>query len=186
MRAVQIGRPTLAVLVLLAAAGMFALALIALLDHLQTSQIERDAKAEMAERLLRNRLLRPVTAAKDSGGQPDDLLVVAGSETLAAAEVDRLVRGSVLKASAAVLSSRASVDRDGDKTMRRIAVEAVVEGGMDALQRLLFKLETGSPMIIVEELSVQPTIVSGDRSARDDSQILHATLALSAYWRASP
>jgi general secretion pathway protein M len=186
MRPVQIGRPTLAVVILLAAAGMSALALIAMLDRLQTSQIERDAKAEMAERLVRNRPSRPLAAAKESGGQPGDLLVVAGSETLAAAAVDRLVRGSVLKASATVLSSRASVDRDGDKAMRRIAVEAVVEGGMDALQRLLFKLETGSPMIFVEELSLQPTMVSGDRSARDDGRILNATLALSAYWRASP
>jgi general secretion pathway protein M len=185
VKALHIGRPTLATLLLLAATGMSALALTAALDRLQTSQSERDAKAEIAERLVRNRSARSVTAAKDPG-QPGDLLVVAGSETLAAAEVDRLVRGSVLKASAAVLSSRASVDRDGDKTMRRIAVEAVVEGGMETLQRLLFKLETGSPMIIVEELSIQPTIVSGTRSARDDSQILHATLALSAYWRASP
>jgi len=186
VKALQIGRPTLATLLLMAVAGLSALALIALLDRLQTSQIERDAKAEMAERLVRNRPLRPVTAAKESGGPPADIMVVAGSETLAAAEVDRLIRGSVLKASATVLSSRASVDRDGDKMMRRIAVEAVVEGGMDALQRLLFKLETGSPMIIVEELSVQPTMVSESRSERDDSRILHATLALSAYWRASP
>lgn len=184
MKASHIGHPTLATLLLLTAAGMSALALITTLDRLQTSQSERDAKAEIAERLVRNRPARSVTAATDPG-QPGDL-VVAGSETLAAAEVDRLVRGSVLKASAAVLSSRVSVDRDGDKTTRRIAVEAVVEGRMETLQRLLFKLETGSPMIIVEELSVQPTIVSGTRSERDDSPVLHATLALSAYWRASP
>ena len=186
MRSLHIGRPALALLLLLVAACMSAIALGAAVDSLQTSQIERDAKVEMAERIVRNRPTRSTPAAKDPGGQPGDLLVAAGSETLAAAELDRLVRGSVLKASAAVLSSRATVDRDGEKAVRRIAVEAVVEGRIETLQRLLFDLETGSPLIIVEELSLQQNGMAGNRSEKVDIPLLHATLTLSAYWRTSP
>lgn len=176
------GRPAGALVVLLVLAGIATTAVVIVSDRLASDSLERDAKADLADQLAHTAPDRLTAAATADLRDP---FVAAATETLAAAEVDRLVRATVLKAPAAVLSSRAAVDREGDAPVRRIAVEAVIEGRIEAVQRVLFNLETGTPLILVDDLSVQPT-ETASKGAQPAAPVLHATMTLSAYWRATP
>src|SRR5262245_37787440 len=96
-------------------AGIVAVAAWCELDAVAAARLERDAKIELAERLARTMPQR--RGAAPAGPAP---FVSADTETLAAAELDRLVRASVGRASGVVLSSRASAARSGDGPLLRI------------------------------------------------------------------
>jgi len=150
---------------------------------LDAARLERDAKAELIGRLRQ--------ADPNRGGAPrqaprEDLFVAAETATLAAAEIDRLVRSVVGKVNGAVLSTQATVERGDDATMRRIEVQAVIEGPIEAIQRTLFDLETGAPVMFVSDLELQPIERSAAKRDVNQPPRLQGTMAFNAFWRSGP
>ena len=152
-------------------------------NALSSSIEQRDAKAELLASLEKRRLDRPANG-EGEGTMIDtrDPFVDAASETLAAAEIDRFVRKAVAESNGTVLSSRADPKHDDEGAVRRIGAEIVVEGKIEAIQSLLFKLETGTPFVFVEDLALQPSMEEGKVSAAPK---LRASITASAYWRNS-
>jgi general secretion pathway protein M len=137
----------------------------------------------LAARLARPLPPRIVTARS---GVPNDLynpFVVAETETLAASEVDRLVRAVVTEANGSVLSSRTSVESEPNAATQRIKVEAVIEGRIEVIQRTLFSLETSTPLVLIDDLLMQPTERSSNGT---DAPTLQMNLTLNAFWRREP
>jgi general secretion pathway protein M len=171
-----LGRPLAATLLccgLLAGAGLLMAAGLVELDSLQG---ERDAEADFLARS------RPMPRLGKAPGQPAAALplrILAGSETLAAASADALVRATVADAGGTVLSSRAEAKHEDGDLPGRIAVEAVVEGRIEAVQAILYRFETGSPLILVEGLDLEP---AGSSSDDPQAPLLHVALTLNAFW----
>jgi general secretion pathway protein M len=79
-----------------------------------------------------------------------------------------------------VLSSRAGAKREDKDAADQIEVNASLEGTNDALQDTLFRLESGTPLILVDGLTIRP---AEDGSAVAASQPrLHAELIIRGYW----
>lgn len=172
---VTLGRPLAATLLLIGLLLAAALTLATEVANLWAAQDEHDAKADFIARI------RPVGRP---GGLPihnpmTSLGVLAESETLAAASVDALVRSAVVEAGGAVLSSQAEVKHDSDGPPGRIEVQAVIQGKIEAVQAVLYRFESGAPMILVDRLELAP----GEAQQTDpQAPLLQASLTLSAFW----
>ena len=180
---IALSRPLGASLLLAGVLLLSGLAVATMLANLGAATDELDAKSTFVTRSLANRSVGSKAAGKPA--EDADLAVVAESGTLAAARVDALVRATVVEAGGTVLSSRAEAKQDEAGkagTAERIEVQAVIQGQIEALQAGLYRLESGTPMILVDNLSVHPVEVSDDPEQRPQAPLLTATLTLSAYW----
>ncbi len=179
MKSVELGRPLGATLLLGALLILGGLALAGGWADLSSAEAERDAKADFVSRSVQT--VR--TDGKAVQVEPSQLHVVADSETLAAAQIDALLRMMVAEAGGSVLSSRAEAKHDEPGQDGRIEVQAVVEATNDALQLLLFRIENGRPAMMVEDLAIQPAASGGAEAVENASPRLHATVTLSAFWQ---
>lgn len=179
MKLPTLGRPLASSLLLAALVAAAGFAAVAAWADLSTALEEREVGAD---------LLSQTSAAGRRGGTPEaiaaepSLFVEADSDTLAAAKVDATVRSLAVSVGDTVLSSRAEVKHEDGAPGDRIEVQAVIEGGNDAVQALLFQLEAGAPLVLVDAATIHPVEAGGD----PQSPRLHATLTLSAYWRSGP
>ncbi|WP_371425235.1 type II secretion system protein GspM [Tardiphaga sp.] len=154
-------------------------------DRLDIARVERDTKLDLIERLS-GRAKGNATVTTTDITVPDLPFVAAETETTAAAEVDRLIRAVVMKANGAVLSTQASIERGNDTTTRRIEIQAVIEGQIEAIQRTLFNLEIGAPLIFIDDLALQLVERSSGKNEKAQMPLLQASLTLSAFWRSAP
>lgn len=177
----RIERP-LAATILFGVLLLFAgLVLAALVAGLSSAIAERDAKAEFVARAQRG----PHPAQSNPGqGAAQHLALVAESESLAAAELETLIRSKFVSAGGAVMSSRTEAKHDETGPSGRIEVQALVDGSIESLQKALFELETETPVVLVDELSMQPLEASGTAGVDPQAPVLHATVTMSGYWLA--
>lgn len=150
------------------------------------------AAADQA-RAARVNLLALMESARSAGNQADlahkdapseNPYVAGATETLAAAEIDRTLRRIVAEASGAMLSSRIEAKHEDGRQTRRIEAEITIEGGVDAIQSVLYSVETSEPFLFVEALSMHPADGSkADAGEAAESPLLRATLIVSAFWK---
>ena len=184
---ITLGRPLGATLLFggLSLVGLFAVG--ASWADLAAVTEERDAKADLLERSVaagRRAALQPAAVAVT------DPFVVADTATLAAAGVDADLRALALSCGLSLRSSRAEAKPDEPGATggigTRIEDQAIVEGQNDALQALLVKLHAGTPVVIVDDLAIEPA--EAEQATLSDPQAprLRMSLTVSAYWRANP
>jgi general secretion pathway protein M len=65
-----------------------------------------------------------------------------------------------------------------------IRIEASMDISQRALQPLLYELESGTPYVFIESMTLRPAAASAQSSAPDP--LLRATLGLRALWRHNP
>ncbi len=181
---ITLGRPLAASLFL---AGMVVLAVggvAASWADVASAIDERDAQGEL--------LARSVAASRRSALSPAaeqraDPFVEADSQTLAAAQVDALIRSVADDNSGAVLSSRSEAKPDEGGIGGRIEAQAVIEGQNEALQSVLLKLEGGDPIILVDALALEAADVPSEGTPADpQAPRLRMTLTLEAFWKTVP
>lgn len=178
-RHIEIPRPVAAVLILLSGVLLGGTVLVWTMTDLWTATAERDAQAEIVGRSLAQRSVRAPTNAD----APASLTIGASSPTLAAARLDDVLRAVAAQVGGAVLSSRAEAAARDSGPPNHLTAQAVIDGRIEALQALLHRFETGSPMVVVDGLTLEPAPTSvGDAQA----PLLRATLTLSAYWAETP
>jgi len=83
----------------------------------------------------------------------------------------------------AALVSFAVQPASRDDSPDTVRIEASLDTSLGALQVLLYQLESGTPYVLVEALTVQPTGAAGGRPIEDP--LLRATFTLRAFWRRS-
>jgi len=155
-------------------------------NELGAMKLERDAKTDQLAVLRKKQPPQLQGTGTDQAVDIREPFIVATTKTLAAAEVDRLLRAAVADSAGNLLSSRvegASEDFLQTATPgqdHRIAADVVIEGKIEALQALVFQLETGAPYFFIESLNVQPAQIGGESS---NTPMLRATFKTVAYWR---
>jgi general secretion pathway protein M len=141
-------------------------------------QAEIEAKSQLLEGMQRR--------AGSERGRNDAAqfaVISAPTETVAASTLQQYVLDRLERAGGTVQRVQAETGRDAkSEGMRRVTAEIVFDASSDALQHLLFDLETGTPFVFVDTLSTQPVSPSGTAKTGISPEVLRSSLVVSSYW----
>jgi general secretion pathway protein M len=141
-------------------------------------QVEIDAKSQLLEGMQRR------AGSKKGGSDAAQFAVIpAPTETVAASTLQQYLLDRLEQAGGTVQRVQAETRRESkSEGMRRLTAEIVFDASSEALQRLLFDLETGTPFVFVDTLSVQPVSSSGTAKMETRPELLRGSLIVSSYW----
>jgi len=174
----------------LAAVSALAVMLIACAGSVaMTLAIRADAAAELSERQsLLDRLearARPHGKSDPQGKAavaPAEAFLDAATPGLAAADLEAHV--AHLADRNAALVSFGTQASAGEEAAGIVRIEASLDISLNALQGLLYQLESGTPYVFVDSVTVRaPTTAA---AAAAENQALRVTLTLHALWRRRP
>jgi general secretion pathway protein M len=113
--------------------------------------------------------------------------VEAGNPDLAAADLQQRIKEIVTKAAGTLVSTQSLAGNDRE-TSRTVVIKVRMKGDMDALARVLYALETGVPVVTVENLSIRGRrTVKGRRKNRVEGYSMDVNFNVLAYMmEASP
>ena len=178
---VELGRPFGAVLVL----SVFLIGLLTAYwlaaSSLSALQLNYSARQDLLD-VLHRRSRNAAGAMMHARDGTQDPFLTAATETLAAATLDDKIRRITTDVNGAVASSHPEVDHDSQSAGNRIEIKAVIDGKIDALQALLFRLETGAPTVFVEELSLETKNDDTESSTPAADPAVHMAATFVAYW----
>jgi len=111
-------------------------------------------------------------------------VISASSETVAASTLQQYLLDRLEQAGGSVQRVQAETSRDAksDGGMRRVTAEIVFDASNDALQHLLFDLETGTPFVFVDMLFTKPASASETAKIGMNAEVLRSSLTVSSYW----
>jgi general secretion pathway protein M len=110
-------------------------------------------------------------------------IISAPSETVAASTLQQYLLDRLEQAGGSVQRVKAETGRDAKSDgMRRVTAEIVFDASNDALQHLLFDLETGTPFVFVDTLSTKPASASETAKTGTNPEVLRSSLIVSSYW----
>ena len=155
---------------------------VAYLVEMRDLQAEFNVKTESLDALERQ------TVPKVPGGGnvlqlPARAAVIAApTETVAASELQKAVLALLEHAGGVVhtIQAEATSDVTGEG-LRRLNTQITFDGSMDALQKVLFDLETAIPFVFVDSVLVQPTATAAPGAKVGET--LRVTLVASSYWK---
>ena len=161
----------------------FVLLLLASISVMGISlQARADASQEHAER--REMLSRLETRLKTAGSRPTAAPLAAfldaATPGLASAQLQSYV-GQLAGTRNASLVSSGSDTAKRDDAADTVRIQATLDMNLQALRALLYELESGTPYVFVDALTVQPVNATAGQSVEDPQ--LRATLSLRALWR---
>jgi general secretion pathway protein M len=146
-------------------------------------QMRFDASQELAERTeLLSRLESRMRAdgGRQIGVAPPTAFLSAPTQGMASAQLQAYLAQLADSQHAGLMSSggEAAKREEAPDTIR---LQATFDINMTALRGMLYQLETGTPYVFVDAVSVQLAGASPGRAIEDPA--LRATLSLRAFWR---
>jgi general secretion pathway protein M len=182
--ALEIGRTVGAVLVL--AAVLIGLLVTYWLagSSLSALQSNYNARQDLVDTLRKRRISTGIALHRTGAAHADPFLS-APTETLAASALDDNIRRIANASNGTVVSSHPVVDHDSESPGNKIEIKAVIDGKIDALQTLLFQLETGTPLVFVDELSLEVRSDSIDGGGAGTNPDVHMAATFVAYWKSA-
>jgi hypothetical protein len=107
----------------------------------------------------------------------------AASETQAIASFDAFVRSTIASLGGVVVSSRTEQadSASGASSANSIMISTIFEGNIELVQSALYKLETGSPPLFIDKVSMDPVNVEGS----SNNPVLRVSMSLSSQWSAT-
>jgi general secretion pathway protein M len=170
--------PLIAAVLYLAVIGLFLSAFsLAMLDI--TDQVRAARQGSEVLEQLRSREGRAVPA--QASATETNPFLEGTTLTVASAALLQRVNGAITAAGGSVQSSQVDITTGGKDGIVGILVNFELE--QPALQKLLFDLETGSPLLFIDQIDIQSpqsTPTSDDRASQ-----LRVSLNASARWRGS-
>ena len=166
---------SVAVLVLLLLACAFAVGLSFLMRF--------DAGQELAERremLSRLQTRMRADAGRSNATAPPAAFLDAPTQGIAYAKLQAYLEQLADLQHAGLMSSggEAAKREEAPDTIR---LQATLEMNLNALRAMLYQLESGTPYVFVDALTVQPASATAGHVIEDP--LLRATLSLRAFWR---
>ena len=146
-------------------------------------QMRSNAGQELAERQeLLSALERRMRAAKDRpiGTAPPTAFLDAPTQGIASAQLQAYLAQLADLQHAGLMSSGAEAAKR-DESPDTIRLQATLDMNLKALRAILYQLESGTPYVFVDALTVQPTGATAGRIIEDP--LLRATVSLRAFWR---
>jgi general secretion pathway protein M len=169
---------SVAALALLLLTGVFAVCL--------SIQMRSDAMRENSER--REVLSRLESRLQKISNHPNAVaspaaFVDATTEGLASAQLQSYLTQAAGSQHASLVSSGGEAAKHDDPP-DTIRLQATLEMNLKALRALLYQLESSTPYVFVDALTVQPIGATAGRAVEDP--LLRTTLSLRGFWRKGP
>jgi general secretion pathway protein M len=146
-------------------------------------QMRSDAGRELAERReLLSRLQTKIRAdaGRSNVAAPPAAFLDAPTQGIASAKLQAyLAQLAELQQAGLVSSGGEAAKRD--EAPDTIRLQATLDMDLKALRGMLYQLESGTPYVFVDALTVQPASATAGRAIEDPQ--LRATLSLRAFWR---
>ena len=114
------------------------------------------------------------------------------TDTIAAAEFQAQVlkilednKATVLSAQVRLQAFDATHDRTplDEATGQRIKLDVIFDVRNVDLQKILFMIETGRPILVISDLKMQPALPTDGRDTRAEDPDLHVVLGILGVWR---
>lgn len=137
---------------------------------------ERSKVFSQLEAHLKARDARP----KSGGVAPAAAFLTAPTQGLAGAQLQAYLQETAAAQHATMISSGLDATRHDDRP-DSIRLQATLDMNLEALQRMLYQLESGTPYVFVDSLSVQIPGTGAKRAVEDP--LLRVTLGLRAIWQ---
>jgi hypothetical protein len=146
-------------------------------------QMRSDAGRELTER--RELLSRLQTKMRADTGRsnvvaPPAAFLDAPTQGIASAKLQAYLAQLAELQHAGLMSSGGEAAKR-DEAPDTIRLQATLEMNLKALRAMLYQLESGTPYVFVDALTVQPASATAGRVIEDP--LLRATLSLRAFWR---
>ena len=145
-------------------------------------QTRADAVGESSDRremLSRLEARLRVNAGRPTAAPPAAFLD-ASTPGLASAQLQSYLGQLAVDKNASLVSSGGEAARRDDEPYT-VRIQATLDMNLQSLRALLYQLESGTPYVFVDALSVQPINAAAGRSVEDP--VLRTTLSLRALWR---
>jgi len=146
-------------------------------------QIRFDAGRELAERrelLSRLQVRLRADTNRSKAVAPPTAFLDAPTKAIASAQLQAHLAKLAEIEHAGLMSSGGEASKR-DEPSDTVRLQASVEMNLKALRAMLYQLESGTPYVFVDGLTVQPASASAGRVSEDPQ--LRATLSLRAFWR---
>jgi len=121
---------------------------------------------------------REPLASEEASAAPDAAFLNAPTSGLASAQLEAYLAQLASAQQASVVSS--GVEQANKDAPENVRVQATLDIRYDALQTLLYQLETGTPYVFVDLLTLQPASAS---QLQSNDSIMKVTVSLRALWR---
>jgi len=145
-------------------------------------QMHWDASGELAEH--RELLSRLETRMRAEGGRshvaPPTAFLDAPTPGIASAKLQAYLAQLADLQHAGLISSGGEAARR-DEASDTIRLQATLDMDVQALRAILYQLESGTPYVFVDALTVQRASMTPGRAVEDP--LLRATMSLRAFWR---
>lgn len=161
-----------------------ALLLSVVVGHVAVQARLSHGRSELAEKeeLLAKLKGQPVVQAEGAHADRADETLRAQTSTVAASEFQKLVQQTLAGAGGVLHSVQSDSEELPEAAGQvRVALQVVFDGSIEAVQKALFQLETGTPYVFVDAVTIRPESTPTD----EPSQLLRVTLGISSYWRNS-
>jgi general secretion pathway protein M len=155
---------------------------VAYLTEMRDLQTEYDIKSQSLDTLKYQTIPKLPGGGNVSRSPARAAVIAAPTETIAASELQKAVLDLLERAGGVVhtIQAEATSDVTGDG-LRRLNTQMTFDSSMDALQKVLFDLETAIPFVFVDSVLVQPTATAAP--AAKIGETLRVTLVASSYWK---
>jgi general secretion pathway protein M len=154
-------------------------AMLAVASRNEASQELEDRQARLSQIEAAHARRSTPTLAPSSSSAPETAFVSGATAALAGAQLQtQLTR--LVAAQNANLASSGILSSVRSDTADAIRLQVSFDMGLVGLQSVLYALETGTPYVFVEALSIQPR---GGTQPTAGEPLLHVTLSVRALWR---
>ena len=146
-------------------------------------QMRSDAGRELAERReLLSRLQARIRAdaGRSNVAAPPAAFMDAPTQGIASAKLQAYLAQLAELQHAGLMSSGGEAAKR-DEAPDTIRLQASLDMNLKALRAMLYQLESGTPYVFVDALTVQPASATAGHVIEDP--LLRATLSLRAFWR---
>lgn len=99
---------------------------------------------------------------------------------LAAADLQKYFSNMVAQAGGNLISTQVIRDKE-DTLFPRIAIKAHLRCDIESLQKVLYRLRAGNPVLLVDNLMIQNRNTPGPRRGQQDSDVIEVRFDISGY-----
>ncbi|KQP15361.1 type II secretion system protein GspM [Methylobacterium sp. Leaf93] len=170
-------RRAAALLVFLGLPVLFGGIAVTALVQARTQSGETTAKADLLAQIRAQMKAR--LSGRAALRDPAPLYLASPSASLARAELLSLLGRLIDEAEGRLVETQMAPE-EGNGPSERIALQTTLDIGNDGLADLLHAIETGLPVLNVDEV----TVVRAMRAERSDPVTLRVTLVIHGYWKA--
>jgi hypothetical protein len=141
---------------------------------------ELDARSGVLTQLEARLKARNDARPKSGAIAPAAAFLSAPTQGIAGAQLEAYLQQTAAAQHATVISSGIDPTRHDDRP-DSIRLQATLDMNLEALQRMLYQLESGTPYVFVDSLNVQIPGTGAQRAVEDP--LLRVTLGLRAIWQ---